>query len=105
MPTPQLQLVLALLVAGAVLWVLGYRIRFRREWHLIGVLDMRRLRDPEGFGRWVGSVGLFLGSITFAAAALAFLRPDLNSTLGPAYTSVVLASTAAMVFGAIRHLA
>ncbi|MBI4500660.1 MAG: hypothetical protein HY700_05815 [Gemmatimonadetes bacterium] len=105
MLTPQLQLVAALLLAAVVLWVLGYRIRFRREWHLIGLFDLRRLKNPEGFARWVGGVGLLLGSITFAAAALAYMRPDLNSVLGPAYTSAVLASTAALVLGVARYIA
>ena len=104
MLTPQMQLVAALLLAGIVLWVLGYRIRFRREWHLIGGFDCRQLRDPEGFGRWTGSIGLFLGSITFAAAAVALTRPDLNPTLGTAYTTVVIAATAALVIGAVRYI-
>jgi hypothetical protein len=71
---------------------------------LIGGFDCRNLRNPEGFGRWVGSIGIFLGSITFAAAALALTRPDLNSVLGTAYTGAVLASTAALFVGSLRHI-
>src|SRR5437868_301630 len=78
---PQTQLVLLLAFGGAVLVTLGYRIRFRREWHLIGGFDCRNLRDPDGFGRWVGSIGLVLGSVTFGAAAIALTRPDLNAIL------------------------
>src|SRR5262245_9036149 len=99
----QMQLACALSLAGTVLAILGYRIRYRREWHLIGILDHARVRDPEGFGRWVGGIGLLLGSISFAAAALALTRPDLNATLGAAYTTAVLASTVALLLGTARH--
>jgi hypothetical protein len=102
--TPQIQLAAALFLAGAVLVVLGYRIRFRHEVRLITGFEPRNVRDPEGWGRWVGGVGLFLGSITFAAAALALTRPDLNPILGTAYTSVVLGSTAVLAVGSLRYI-
>ena len=104
MMTVQTQLVLILAIAGTVLTTLGYRIRYRREWHLIGGFDCRQLRDPDGFGTWVGSIGLVLGSVTFGAAALAFTRPDLNAILGPSYAAVVLAGTAVLTIGALRYI-
>ena len=103
MLSTQIQLALVLLLTGILLSVLGYRIRFRREWHLIAGFDLGHLRDPEGFGNWMGTIGLFLGSLTLGAAALAFTRPDLNPVLGTAYTAVVLASTAAVLLGAARY--
>ena|ERR1043165_5364145 len=102
--SPQTQLVLILALGGAVLMTLGYRIRFRREWHLIGVLETRHVRDPEGFGNWVGSIGLVLGSVTFGAAALALTRPDLNAILGSSYAAVVLAATAILSIGSLRYI-
>ena len=102
--SPQNQLVLLLALGGAVLVTLGYRIRFRREWHLIGGFDCNHLRDPEGFGRWVGSIGLMLGSVTFGAAAIALTRPDLNAILGTSYSAVVLAATAILTIGSLRYI-
>jgi hypothetical protein len=102
--TPQIQLAVALFLAGAVLAFLGYRIRFRSEVRLITGFEPRNVRDPQGWARWVGGIGLLLGSITFAAAALALTRPDLNSVLGTAYTSVVLASTAILAVGSLRYI-
>jgi hypothetical protein len=104
MLTVQGQLVMLLAVAGTVLSTLGYRIRYQRAWHLIGGIDCRLLRDPDGFGRWVGSVGLMLGSISFGAAALAYSRPDLNAILGTSYAGAVLAGTAVLAIGSLRYL-
>ena len=104
MLTPQIQLAAALFLAGAVLAVLGYRIRFRQEVRLITGFEPRNVRDPEGWARWVGGIGLFMGSITFAAAALALTRPDLNPVLGTAYTSVVLGSTAILAIGSVKYI-
>jgi hypothetical protein len=104
MLTPQLQLVAALFLVGGVLVFLGYRIRFRGEVRLITGFECRNVRDPAGWGRWVGGVGIFLGAVTFAAAALALTRPDLNPVLGAAYSNVVLASTAAVVIGSLKHI-
>ncbi len=103
--TPQMQIVLALGLAAVTLLVLGYRIRYRREWHLIAGFDTgQMLRDPEGFGTWTGSLGLLLGSITLGAAALALARPDLNAVLGPAYAGTFLGATAVFVVGAVRYI-
>ena len=102
--TVQAQLVTLLVAGGAILTTLGYRIRYRREWHLIGGFDCRHLRDPDGFGRWVGGIGLLLGSVTFAAAALAFSRPDLNAALGTSYATAVLAGTAVLAVGGVRYI-
>jgi hypothetical protein len=104
MLTPQIQLVAALFLAGALLVFLGYRIRFRGDVRLITGFECRNVRDPAGWGRWVGGIGIFLGAMTFAAAAIALTRPDLNSILGVAYSNVVLASTAAVVIGSLKHI-
>jgi hypothetical protein len=93
-----------LAIAGTILTTLGYRIRYRGEWHLIGGVDCRLMRDPDGFARWVGSVGLVLGSLTFSAAALAYTRPDLNTILGTSYAGAVLAGTAVLTIGALRYI-
>ena len=82
MLTPTVQLVAALILAAVVLLTLGYRIRVRREWHLIAGFEPENVRDPEGLGWWVGSVGLSLGAVTLGAAALALARPDLASVIG-----------------------
>ena len=102
--TPQVQLVALLALAGVVLCTLGYRIRFRREWRLIGGFDCSQLRDPAGFGNWVGSLGLILGSVSFGAAALALTRPDLNALLGPSYAAAVLGGTAILTVGSLRYI-
>jgi hypothetical protein len=102
--TLQTQLVVLLSVAGVILVTLGYRIRFRREWRLIGGFDCGQLRDPEGFGRWVGSVGILLGSVSFGAAALALTRPDLNPILGTSYAAAVLGLTAVLTVGSLRYI-
>jgi hypothetical protein len=102
--TPQAQVVLLLALAGALLSVLGYRIRYRREWHLIAGFRFDILRDPEGFGRWVGSIGILLGSVSFGAAALALTRPDLNGLLGTAYAAAFLGGTALLAVGCLRYI-
>jgi hypothetical protein len=92
-----------LLITALVLVTLGYRIRCRREWHLIAGFDLEA-RDPEGLGKWVGGLGILLGSITLAAAAVALRRPDLHATLGPAWAAVVCGGTALLAIGALRYI-
>ena len=104
MLTPSGQLATVLLLTAVVLLTLGYRIRVRREWHLIAGFDPENIRDPEGLGRWVGSVGLLLGSITLGAAALALARPDLGSTIGGAYAAVICTGAGVMAVGCFRYL-
>ena len=41
---------------------------------------------------------------SFGAAALALTRPDLNATLGSAYSAVVLAATAILTIGSLRYI-
>jgi hypothetical protein len=95
---------LVLLITALVLVTLGYRIRCRREWHLITGFPMEGVRDRDGLGRWVGGVGILLGTLTLAAAAVAFRRPDLHATLGPAYAAVICGGTALLAVGALRYI-
>src|SRR5205085_10448418 len=91
-------------IAGAVLSVLGYRIRYLREWHLIAGFRFDIMRDAEGFGRWVGSIGILLGAVSFGAAALALTRPDLHGLLGTAYAAAFLGGTALLAVGSLRYI-
>lgn len=104
MPSPQPEVVAGLLFAAGVLIALGYRIRFRREWRLITGFELGNVKDPEGLANWVGSVGIILGSLTFGAAAVAWSRPELATTLGSAYAVVVCAVTAVMAIGSARYV-
>jgi hypothetical protein len=93
-----------LLLTALVLITLGYRIRYRREWHLITGFKLEGVRDPEGLGRWVGGLGILLGALTLAAALVAFRRPDLHASLGPAYAAVVCWGAGLGAVGALRFI-
>jgi hypothetical protein len=96
--------VLLLLAAAGILLTLGYRIRVRREWHLIAGFPIGNVRDPDGLGRWVGGTGMMLGWVTLVAAVFALARPDLLTALGSAYAVSVCAGTAVLALGSLRYL-
>ncbi|WP_206633405.1 DUF3784 domain-containing protein [Methanoculleus taiwanensis] len=60
---------------GFVMLGLGYLIRFRGRVELIAGYDEKRVRDPEGLARFVGTNLLLLGAGAFAVLALEFLIP------------------------------
>lgn len=104
MLSPQAQVIIGLFLAGVVLITLGYRIRWRREWRLITGFRLGTVRDPEGLGRWVGGTGIVLGTVSLAAGAHAWLRPDLNPAMGAAYAVMVCLITVVLAVGAIRYV-
>ncbi len=61
---------------GFVMLALGYLIRFRGQVNLIAGYDEKRVRDPEGLARFVGTNLLLLGVGAFVVLALEFLFPE-----------------------------
>jgi hypothetical protein len=100
----QAGVVILLLIAAVVLLTLGYRIRVRREWHLIAGAELHNVRDREGLGRWVGGIGIVLGTVSLAAAACAAVRPDLNAAMGSSYATAVCTLTGVMALGCLRYV-
>ncbi|MDN7024745.1 DUF3784 domain-containing protein [Methanoculleus sp. FWC-SCC1] len=54
---------------------LGYLIRYRGRVDLIAGYDEKKVRDPEGLARFVGTNLLLLGAGAFVILALEFLLP------------------------------
>ena len=65
-----------LVMIGAVNLLVGYLIRYRRQYGLMAGYDPRRLRTPERLARWTGGWGIALGLECIATGIAAACLPE-----------------------------
>lgn len=97
---------LVVLVAAAPLFAIGLYFRSGRALHLLAGVDPKRVKDPEGLGRYVGQSMILLGGVhVLFAVAVAFLSESqvMVATLG--LVALVGLIVVRMVFGLSRFVA
>lgn len=93
-----------LLVAiGALNALLGYLIRYRKQYGLIAGYDPRRLANPERLARWVGGWSIVIGIECIAAGIAAARRPADIRVILRVFAVAVIVSVIAMVTGSSRR--
>ncbi len=89
---------------GFIMLALGYFIRFRGRVDLIAGYDEKRVRDPEGLARFVGTNLLLLGAGAFVVLALEFLIPEYAVVLFAVYALVAVPAVSFLtVWGSKRY--
>ncbi len=89
---------------GFIMLALGYFIRFRGRVDLIAGYDEKRVRDPEGLARFVGTNLLLLGAGAFVVLALEFLLPGYAVVLFAVYALVAVPAVSFLtVWGSKRY--
>jgi hypothetical protein len=93
----------ALLAVSAIVLVLGYLIGPRRRLGLIAGLEVPKVRDPHGLGRWVGTGLMVIGAVE-ALISLALFAADRMGPLIMAYVGVSLLGSSTLLVGMRRYL-
>lgn len=77
-------------IAGLVCILLGFRIGWRGDVHLIAGYDKDRIADPVGLGRLVGGTCVVLGLALVVMAGALVAWPDAEGILTFGYAVVVI---------------
>ncbi|HEX8722128.1 MAG TPA: hypothetical protein VF736_15950 [Pyrinomonadaceae bacterium] len=96
--------VLLLALLGLFFTYLGYAFKVRLRVDLLSGLDAGKVRDTDGLAGWAGANMFLLAALSFAAAALQFLYPNLSATLYAAFGAAVVLDALVTVAGGRRYL-
>src|ERR1041384_307938 len=83
---------------GFVNLIIGYLIRYRRQYDLIAGVDIRRIANPERVARWAGRCGLALGVECVVASACLMIWPGATLTM-PLFATAVIVTVGLLVLG------
>ena len=88
---------------GAVNLLVGYLIRYRRQYGLIAGYDVKRHPNPERLARWVGGWGMALGVESVIAALTIGARAADTRLVLRVFAVAVIVSAIALFGGSRRR--
>lgn len=99
---PELLYLLIVGFVGLVISIPSY-VTWQRRWPgMIAGFDQSRCSDVDGLTRWVGGVGLIIGSACLLVAVVAYAAPNYRAAVSVVLALVLVAGTVATTAGCRR---